>query len=259
MSGERCVITLLYIGALQQAADLEGALGDPVQGQSDKARAEQLADTVRHKCWSPSRGLFANDTDQKKFSQHANALAIIYDVAPKAEQAAILDRITVRNHGIDAPEGVTPTTYYFAFYLSRAAEHAGLADRYFEFLQTWRDLLAKHFTTWPETPDPSRSDTHAWSAHPTHDLLSLVAGIEPASPAFSTVIIRPHLGALKSLDAAMAHPNGLIETRYRRNGAALHADISLPAGISGSFEWDGQTYPLHPGPNAIDAAGSSAH
>ena len=159
--------------------------------------------------------------------------------------------MTVRGHGIDAAAGVTGTTYYFSFYLVRALEHAGLADRYFEILTTWRDLLAKHFTTWPETPDPSRSDSHAWSAHPTFDLLSLVAGVEPASPGFATVRIRPHLGSLTFVDAATAHPRGQIETRYRRAGDKLRAEISLPQGIFGTFEWNGRSHPLHPGRNAL--------
>lgn len=247
----RCVISLMYVGALRQSAALERALGDPALGQADQARAEQVAGAVRGNCWSAERGLFANDPDRQAFSQQANALAVLYDVAPVDQHAAIIDRVTVRGHGIDAAAGVTGTTYYFSFYLVRALEHAGLADRYFEILTTWRDLLAKHFTTWPETPDPSRSDSHAWSAHPTFDLLSLVAGVEPASPGFATVRIRPHLGSLTFVDATTAHPRGQIETRYRRAGDKLRAEISLPQGIFGTFEWNGRSHPLHPGRNAL--------
>ena len=246
-----CIITLMYLGALKQAADLEGAIGDPARQNTNRDNVQRAAKAVQDRCWSAERGLYADNPEKTAFSQHANVLAILYDVAPKATQPGIIDRITVRNQGIAAPEGVTPVTYYFAFYLARALDHAGLGDRYLELLQTWRALLAQNFTTWPEEPDPTRSDSHAWSAHPTADLLAIVAGITPASPAFATVRIEPHLGALRTVDAAAAHPSGLIQTRYSRAGGKVRAQIRLPRGVKGEFVWHGQRTPLHPGNNVI--------
>jgi hypothetical protein len=246
-----CIVTLMYIGALQQSADLERALGDRSRAESDAAQAAREAAAVQNQCWSAERGLYANAPDKSAFSQHANALAVLYDVAPKSQQQAILDRITVRNGGIDPPPGVTGTTFYFSFYLARALEHAGLADRYPDLLATWRKLLAHNFTTWPETPDPSRSDSHAWSAHPTADLLGLVAGIQPAAPGYAKVRVAPHLGELTDLEAAAPHPNGLVEARYHRRGRVLSATIKLPAGTAGVFEWGGHSAPLHPGLNRL--------
>ena len=57
-------------------------------------------------------------------------------------------------------------------------------------------MLDLGLTTWAETPEPTRSDSHAWSAHPNYDLLTTVAGVEPATPGFATVRIQPHLGTL---------------------------------------------------------------
>ena len=250
-NGEPCIITLMFVGALKQAADLENALGDPARGDAQRIEAARLSQAVNDRCWSPERGLYADTPDRTAFSQHANVLAVLYDVAPAAAQAGILDRITVRNGGIAAPDGITPTTSYFAFYLSRALAHAGLGARYVELLRTWRDMLAQNFTTWPEKPDPSRSDSHAWSAHPTADLLTIVAGIDTASPGFERVRIAPNLGALRKLDAAVAHPAGLIETRYTRTGARLRASIRLPASVSGEFIWNGRSFPLRPGRNSL--------
>lgn len=248
---DSCVITLLYVGALKQAAELEEAVGDRQRASADRASAESATQAIRSRCWDAGRGLFANTPDKQAFSQQANVLAVLYDVAPQADQVAILDRVTVRGQGIDAPEGITGSTYYFSFYLARALEHAGLGDRYLELMPTWRRMLAKNFTTWPEEGDPTRSDTHAWSAHPTADLLAIVAGVEPASPGFTTVRIAPHLGDITSLDATTAHPRGLIQTTYRRQGQRLDATVTLPAGISGEFVWNGKSEPLKPGVNRL--------
>jgi alpha-L-rhamnosidase len=246
---DRCIITLLYIGALKQAADLEQAEGEAKLAEANRMAADRLSKTVNALCWSAERGLYGDNPDKTAFSQHANALAVLYDVAPKSAQVDILDKITVRDGGITAPDGITGTTYYFAYYLVRAVDHAGLGDRYVELLNTWRGMLAKNYTTWPEEPDPTRSDSHAWSAHPTADLLRIVAGIQPASPGFRTVRIAPNLGTLATLNAALAHPLGMIETRYHRTGNTLRTVISLPANLTGEFMWGDQRVKLHGGQN----------
>jgi hypothetical protein len=158
--------------------------------------------------------------------------------------------------GIDpgtAPDGVLSASYYFRYYLARALDHAGLADEYLRSLDPWRKLLPLHFSTWPEIPGNTRSDSHAWTAHPIYDLLTLVAGIEPASPGFASVRIAPHMGALPSLTATYPHPQGAIKVDYRRQGAGLDATVTLPGKLTGSFVFNGKTWPLKPGLNHIQA------
>ena len=128
-----------------------------------------------------------------------------------------------------------------------------MADDYLQSLDPWRKLLPLHFSTWPEIPGDTRSDSHAWTAHPIYDMLTLVAGIEPASPGFATVRIAPHLGALDHLSATFPHPQGDIKVEYRREGSGLDATITLPSTLTGSFVYKGKTQPLEPGLNKIHA------
>jgi hypothetical protein len=109
-----------------------------------------------------------------------------------------------------------------------------------------------HFSTWPETPGTTRSDSHAWSAHPTIDLLTIVAGISPSSKGFHSVRIEPHLGGLQTLDAAMPHDLGLIHVRYRQDRGHLSAIVELPPGLLGVFAWKGQETALHSGSNLLE-------
>jgi alpha-L-rhamnosidase len=242
--GGSCLTTVLWLGALRQGAVLEAAYGDKQQGTVDTAKADAARDAIRAHCWDKDRGLFADNPDFTLFSQHMNALAVLYDVATPEEAPAILDRITVPGKGIDAPDGMFTSSYYFAWYLVRAFEHAGRADRYAQLLKTWRDLLALHYTTWPEMRGDTRSDTHAWSAHPTADLLGVVAGIRPAAPGYARLRVAPVLGDLAMLDATAATPKGAVSVRYRIEGASLIAEIDRPAALPGDMFWKGKTYPL---------------
>ena len=251
-SGESCVTTLEYLGALGEAADLEKALGDPVLAVRYQTRAGHVRTGLYEKCWSASRGLIADDPDQKNFSQQANILAVLYDVVPKDRQRQVLRQMLAIQPGT-TPNGILSASYYFRFYLARALDHAGLADEYLHSLGPWRELLALHFSTWPEVPGNTRSDSHAWTAHPIYDLLTLVAGIEPASPGFASVRIAPHMGDLPSLTASYPHPQGAIKVEYRRQGNQLNATITLPGTLAGSFVFNGKAWPLKPGLNQVHA------
>lgn len=248
---ERCIISLMYLGALQQAGDLEEALGDPAMAADYRSRSGPLAQAIRDLCWSSERGIFADQPAKTSFSQHANVLAVIYDVAPADQQQEILRRVLVDGDWPAAPEGVTPATYYFDFYLARALQHAGMGNEYLQILAPWRQMLAQNFSTWPEAPDPSRSDSHAWSAHPTFDLMTIVAGIQPGEPGFGTVKIAPHLNGLEDFSVRYAHPAGPIDVAYDSDGEGTSARIVLPDGLSGTFEHGGFTRALTPGENSF--------
>jgi alpha-L-rhamnosidase len=249
-NGESCMTTLEYLGALDDAADLEKSLGDPMLATHYQSRAAHVRTGIYDKCWSAARGLLADTPDQKGFSQQANILGVLYDVIPKDRQQQVLNKLLAIDPGT-TPDGVLSASYYFRFYLARALDHAGLADDYLDSIGPWRKLLALHFSTWPEVPGDTRSDSHAWSAHPIYDFLTLVAGIEPASPGFATVRIAPHMGPLPSLTATYPHPQGEIKVDYHRQGPGLNATITLPGSLTGSFVFNGKSWPLHPGVNQI--------
>ena len=249
-NGESCITTLEYLGALGEAADLERSLGDPNFATGYQSRASHVRSGLYNKCWSASRGLLADNSDQKVFSQQANILAVLYDVVPKEHQQKVLNQILAIDPGT-TPNGVLSASYYFRFYLARALDHAGLADEYLDSIGPWRKLLPLHFSTWPEIPGDTRSDSHAWSAHPIYDMLTLVAGVEPAAPGFASVRVAPHLGPLEAVTASFPHPKGAITVDYHRKGTGLDATVTLPGGLSGTFVFNGKVSTLKAGSNQI--------
>ncbi|MBN4055528.1 hypothetical protein JYU12_02165 [bacterium AH-315-K03] len=242
--GESCLMSVIWFGALQQGVTIDTALGHQHYAQHNSARADKLAKAINQHCWSSEKGLFADNPDLTIFSQHMNAMAVLYGLVDQEKAQNILKRIVAPGKGIDAPEGITTTSYYFAWYLIQAHVHAGLGDRYLELLNTWRDLMALNYTTWPEERGDTRSDSHAWSAHPTADLLGIVAGIGPGALGYSRLRIEPNLGALKKLRATAATPKGPVRVEYRVRGKYLKVKIRRPPELPGEFIWQGRAYPL---------------
>lgn len=252
--GGSTVLTVQFIEALRDAAEMEKQFGSPERAANYQAMMQKASSALNRLTWDARYGLYADTPAKTSYSQQANVLAVWQDVAPRTEQKAILRRILASQEAKQTTfEGkpvppVSAMSYYFRFYLSRALEHAGLADEYVHQLAPWYNMLKMGLSTWAEQPEPTRSDCHAWSAHPNYDLLTVVAGIHPGEPGFRSVRIEPHLGSLHELHASMPHgSSGAIETAYARKGNAWTATVTLPEGLNGTLLWNGVQHPLHAG------------
>jgi alpha-L-rhamnosidase len=239
-AGESAIISLQFALALREAAGLESTFGRAEQAARYRALADRIVNGVRTTTWDEGRRFFADTPEKKTYSQHVNLLAVLADVVPPDQQADFMRRVI-------ADPLLTKATYYFQFYLFEALKKAGRGDQYLELLGPWREMLALGLTTWAEKPEPTRSDSHAWSSHPNYHLLTLVAGVEPATPGFGTVRIEPRLGPLSHARAAVATPKGTVQVRYARTGDALEAEVTLPEGMSGTFVWQGRETALRAG------------
>jgi hypothetical protein len=235
------VISLQFVYALERAAEMEEKLGEPGLADHDRSLARKVRDAVRSRSWDPHRGLFRDVPDGNTYSQQANVMAVLADAVAAGDQAALMERVL-------SDATLTQSTYYFSYYQFEALRKAGLAERYVDLLAPWRRMLELGLTTVPETPEPTRSDSHAWSAHPNYGLLATVLGVRPAEPGFKSVRIAPHLGPLQHAEGRVPHPLGSLDVRLARTGDnGLRADITLPPGLEGVLEWGGKEKPLRPG------------
>jgi hypothetical protein len=240
-AGHSTTISLLYVYALQRAGDLEDAIGMRGAGANYRARADAVRAAVHARAWDPKRGLFRDAPDISAYSQQTNVLAVLADAVPIAAQRDVMERVL-------ADTTLTPASYYFSFYVLEALRKAGLAERYIEQLAPWQEMLRLGLTSAPENPEPTRSDTHAWAAHPNYGLLATVLGVRPLSPGFRIVRIAPALGPLRRAEGRVPHPLGDIDIQLAREGQrGLRAEITLPRGLSGELEWQGQRRRLRDG------------
>jgi alpha-L-rhamnosidase len=99
----------------------------------------------------------------------------------------------------------------------------------------WFDHLKVNLATTIEHPEPTRSDCHAWGAHPVFHYHASLLGVRPASAGIESVIVRPQLGGLKWAKGKTVHPRGLIETDFVAGANGVHGPVILPAGVSGTF------------------------
>ncbi len=239
--GNSSVISLLLINSLLDASEMELAVGASVNAARYKKLAEKIKKAVMKHCWDERKGLLADTPAKKCFSQHANILAVLTDTFPRKQHRKTVKKIL-------EDRSLMQCTYYFQFYLHIAVKKAGMGDLYVSLLKPWRKMLAMGLTTFAETPEPTRSDCHAWSAHPNVNLLAIVCGISPAEPGFRSVRIEPNLGPLERVEGSMPHPAGMIKVKIKKvSSGAISAEVTLPKGLGGVFVYGKTAIPLKPG------------
>jgi hypothetical protein len=232
--GNSTIITLQFIETVLRAAELLDAFGQTQVAARYRDLADSVKSAVQTYCWDASRLMYADTPQKTVFSQHANINAVLADMLPQAEAQALLQRTM-------SDKRLIPCTMYYQFYLFRALQKSGMANSYLDQIKSWHDMIAMGLTTFAERPEPTRSDCHAWSASPNYDFLATVCGIKPAEPGFKSVTISPALGKLTWVKASMPHPLGEIKVELKRQGVSgITGQITLPAGLSGTFIWNAQ-------------------
>ncbi len=238
-------LDLQLLMAYQWAADLENALGKRALGEEDGSAAEQLKQTVLNTDWDVSRGLFADQPEHRTYSQQVNTLAVLARVVSGEQGRAVMEKTI-------SDQSLAQSSIYFRAYTNAALREVALGDKYLDMLGPWREMLAQGLTTWAEWNGPdARSDCHAWGASPNFELIRTIAGVESAAAGFHKVRVAPNLGKLNDVDARMPHPNGEIRVRLKRQNGKLSAEVDLPNGTTGEFDWNGATRDLTPGSNHL--------
>ena len=226
----------------KECADLCGLLGE---NELEKRWRKRLSEGIRmliETFWDESAGAFRNSADDPNLSEHLQILALLTGALPDA----------VRNRcARTLCSGTLPvrTTSYFDFYLFEAYALLGRGDLVLHRLEETFGQEKLGLLTMPEQPEPSRSDCHAWSAHPLYHCWATLLGVRPAGFGFREVEIRIPEGAPESMRGTVVHPSGgVIELEY----TAQEYRIRLPDGLSGSLRLpDGETRRLHDGENRI--------
>jgi hypothetical protein len=123
----------------------------------------------------------------------------------------------------------------------------GLTQEILNRMGLWFELKRHGLCTTPEMPEPTRSDCHAWGAHPVFHYYASILGIRPAEMGFGSVRIEAQLSPLTWARGVLVHPRGLIRADFAVRDGQLVGEVELPAGISGTLVYQGKSRSLKPG------------
>jgi hypothetical protein len=240
------ILNLHFALCLGLKAEMEAFFGETKTAAQDRSTAANVCAAVLKHFWNEERGLIADDLAHTHFSEHAQCLALLSGLLPEKHQERILQ-------GLLKDGDLARTTIYFTHYLFETYYRLGYPEKILERLSLWFDLEKFGFKTTLETLEPSRSDCHAWGAHPVYHYYASFLGIRPDGGGFRRVRIAPQLGTLSWAEGTLPHPQGQIQVSLRREPDGLQVAISLPPAVGGIFVWQGKEQALKPGKNNFKA------
>jgi alpha-L-rhamnosidase len=234
------ILNWQLVYTLTRVAELEQWLDEPERAARCQRGARELAALSDKAFWDETRGLYADDLGHAFFSEHAQCLALLSGMVPP-ERKARIGRALINDPDIER------ATIYFMHYLFEAFQSLRMPEETLRRLDLWFGLQAQGFRTTPETPEPARSDCHAWGAHPLYHYHASILGVRPATFGFASVRIEPQLGALQFANGRLPHPLGEIVTQFRRENDSVHWQVSLPPSVAGILVLGGREIELPAG------------
>lgn len=234
---------LQMIHALELVSKIEAYLGETELESRAKRLAKDLGRVVEQLFWNEERGLFADDTGHQYYSEHAQVLSLLCEsISPRLNRRLVSEMLK-------SPD-LMRTSVYFDHYTFEALASASHIEALLARLEPWFGMEANGLKTTPEIfLDTTRSDCHAWGAHPIYHIYTNLLGIRPASMGFTSVVIRPQPGSLTFLQGKLPHPNGIIEAKVEYLERYWLVEVALPKGLPGTLVWVDEIYPLKEGQN----------
>ncbi len=217
-----------FAWTLMLKAELELWLSEHDLAERDRRDARRLAEALTGACWDPALGLFKETPGVQTYSEHAQCMALLSGLLDNATYRRVLDGLTTH------PD-LDRCTIYFSFYLMEALGRACCADAFFDKLRSWYGLKDLGLVCTPESPEPTRSDCHAWGAHPLYHLYATILGMRPAGLGTDELTIRPMLGPLQHIAGRCAHPLGEVSFDLKRHNGRITGYVELPSNVSATF------------------------
>lgn len=238
------VVSLHYAHALQNAAILFEAIGEPEINKKYQNRADEIKKSVYELCYDTQRELFAERPDKSIYDQHTNIMALLTDAIDEGAQKPLLEKILNEKDLLQA-------TYYYRYYLFEAIKKIGAAELFDLAQQPWETMIDDHMTTTLERFEskekPTRSEVHPWSASPAYFYFNYLAGIESTKNDFEELSIAPVFGTLKFIDGLLPTSKGDIVFTLETSNSSLFAEITMPKNMKGQLVWKGKHIPLKKG------------
>lgn len=251
-AGDSSIVNLYWVLALLASAQIEEACGEREMMGCCRRKAARVFQRILERYWDEKQGLLRNTTGSDAASEHAQMFALLTGLLDPAKTRSCLSALCHR-------KDLAKATISGVFYLLDALYLHGAESEFHHRLEFWRALPGLGFKSTPEGPEPSRSDAHAWGAHPAWHMLASIAGIRPAAPGFAKVRVAPMPGSLEHFAASATHPSGKVAVSFCRNsreGVSASFVIRLPPGVTGALSYAGASYALGSGENRIDCPGA---
>ncbi|SMC63231.1 family 78 glycoside hydrolase catalytic domain [Pedobacter africanus] len=227
------VVNALHYQALVCMHHLAVALGEQKDAISFKMHAARVKSAFQRVFTDPDTGTIKDGEDTRHSSLHANMFALAFNLVPEKNKAAVLAHIQSR--------GMACSVYGAQFLLDglydQGEDHYALQLLTATHKRSWYNMIRSGATMTTEAWDivykNNQDWNHAWGAAPANIIVRKLMGVEPLSPAFETIQIKPQPGSLKTAALQLSTLKGKIMVEFNRDSSMFHLNTILPPNAIG--------------------------
>lgn len=233
------VINSLYYQNMIIMTEFAQLLGKGDEALDFELRAARTKHAINTLLFNEEEGCYRDGIGTDHGSVHANMFPLAFNITPDAHKASVAAYIKTRGMGCSV---------YGAQYLMEALYNAGAEDYALDLLtstedRSWYNMIRMGSTisleAWDMKYKPNADWNHAWGAVPANIIPRGLWGIQPATPGFSRVNIRPQMSTLESTKITVPTIRGPINAEYQKiNNRNRQYSFNLPANMVGDLWLD---------------------
>jgi alpha-L-rhamnosidase len=229
-------LTAFYYHGLEMGTRVAALMGDTARVEKYAKLRGEIREAFNRELWVADKGLYRDgkpfqtsvkpgqwlpaDKDIETFSPHVNLLAVLYDLALKEKQPAIVEKVLA-----ETPLNTQP---WFMHWVFQAIDHAGLFD-------TYGTAQMRRWHIVPETQSfhemwNGGDLSHGWCSTPLVQMSERVLGVKPETPGFKTIAIRPSLCDLTWAKGSVPTPHGDVAVSWELRNDKLTFEVTVPRG-----------------------------
>ncbi len=229
------VVNAFHIRSLQMMSKMAGALGKKNEAAEYESMASKANESFQNILFDPNKGAYRDGEGTDHTSQHASLFPLAFGLVPNERMAAVVDHVASRGMACSV---------YAAQYLMEGLFANGAATKALELInapgdRSWRHMVESGATitweAWDMKYKPNQDWNHAWGAAPANLLPRFVLGVEPLTPGWKQVRLRPNAGTLTKSSGKIPTPLGPITVSWE-NRNSFQMNLNLPRGIVARLE-----------------------
>ncbi|GAB3996604.1 hypothetical protein GCM10028807_39600 [Spirosoma daeguense] len=226
------VVNAYYYQNLVLMQKIAHALNKPDDAAFYSRKSREVYDSFRVMFRDPETRLIHDGDSTNHCSLHANMFALAFGLVP-AEDIDVVTQF-IKSRGMAC-------SVYGAQFLLDALYDSGMSDYALSLLtattqRSWYNMIRTGSTitleAWDKVYKPNLDLNHAWGAAPANVIVRKLMGVEPLTPGFEKLRIKPQPGNLTYASLKTPTVKGNVVVTFSTNNSQAILDVVIPGGIT---------------------------
>lgn len=225
------VTNAYHYEALKLMGKIADALNLSAEAASYQKEAAAFLTRFNKMFFHSKKGHYVDGDTTDHASLHANMFPVAFGMVPAGKMNGVLDFIRSRQMACSV---------YGSQFLMDALYEASDADYALRMLtktddRSWYNMIRVGSTisleAWDNKYKPNQDWNHAWGAVPANTIPRKLMGVEPLTPGFDKVSIRPQLSSLTWAKAVIPTIKGAICLNIENAPGEYRIQVTIPANM----------------------------